>query len=93
MYFKIPKSDFNKPEIVKLLTDALSDKKEDAKNSSSKVTSSEIWDQTQTQTQTMLPSPPVINEVVVKNKLPVQHAQPVAFVPLPAQPPVVQTYM
>ena len=39
-----------------------------------------------------LPPPPVINEVVVENKLPVQHVQPVAFVPPPAQPPVVQTY-
>ena len=39
-----------------------------------------------------LPSSSVINEVVVENKLPVQHVQPVAFVPPPAQPPVVQTY-
>ena len=45
VYFKISKSDINKPEIVKLLTDALSDEKEDAENSSSKVTSSEVPDQ------------------------------------------------
>ena len=57
-----------------------------------KVTSSDAPDQTQTHTPMTLPPPPVINEVVVENKLLVQHVQPVAFVPPPAQPPVVQTY-
>ena len=83
VYFKISKSDINKPEIVKLLSDALSD--------NAKVTSSDTPDQMQTHTPMTLPPPPVINEVVVENKLPVQHVQPVAFVPPPAQPPVVQT--
>ena len=63
VYFKISKSDINKPEIVKLLSDALSD--------NAKVTSSDAPDQTQTHTPMTLPPPPVINEIVVKNKPPV----------------------
>ena len=87
VYFKISKSDINKPEIARLLSDALGEKLSEVENSSSKVTSSDapVPDQTQ------ITSPPIINEVVVENKPPVQHVQPVAFVPPPAQP-VVQTY-
>ena len=87
VYFKISKSDINKPEIARLLSDALGQKLSEVENSSSKVTSSDVLVQDQTQ----ITSPPIINEVIVKNKPPVQHVQPVAFVPLPAQP-VVQTY-
>ena len=92
VYFKISKLDINKPEIVKLLVDAIRDKKDEPENVSSKVTSSDAPDQMPSQTQTQITlAPPIINEVVIENKPPVQHVQPVAFVPPPAQP-VVQTY-
>ena len=87
VYFKISKSDIDKPEIARLLSDALGEKLSEVENSSSKVTSSDapVPDQTQ------ITSPPIINEVVVENKPPLQHVQPVAFVS-PAAQPGVQTY-